>query len=193
MSFANRLILYTASCAVSVCLAAAASATTWQTAQQGQDGRVVAIEGVKDAYGSCAVTDFFVHNLSRERVGIEVYMEDLKEGSWTAEWCQYNLLDPDGRLVKRFRPAAVEPGGKIRVRYDRCADYVVCMRPKFPKASSNTLQHALQRDDSQGGSVMQRIRVDGYLGSGASLKEAGRWWSQPFARIPSGKGSSSPE
>ncbi len=179
-------------CSVAGVMAALLSSRTAdQATSTAEQPPIVAIELLKNSYRSCELVTLRVRNSSQERLSVEAYVEDLKDGSWTATWCQYNLLDPAGRLVKRFRPKPIEPQGTLVVRYERCSDYVLCVRPKFPNTPSRQLRQMLEKEDARAmGPVRQRIRIDVYVGSGASLKEKGRYWSEPYTRTlqTTGKG-----
>ena len=174
-------LLWRLACAIGVLAASGSRHVATPTAQ---DAAVVAIEPLKGSYSSCDIVDVRVRNLSRERVSVEAYVEELKDGEWTDTACQYNLLDPEGRLTKRDWPKAIEPQRTLTIRYDRCSDYVFCYRPIFPNTDSRRLRQFLEEEDAlrANAPARQRIRVEAYVAQGASLKEAGRFWSQPFAR-----------
>ena len=92
--------------------------------------------------------------------------------------------------MKRNWPKAIEPQRTLTIRYDRCSDYVLCARPVFPNTDSRRLRQFLEEEDALRAATpaRQRIRVDAYAGQGASLKEVGRFWSQPFVRTQRGSG-----
>jgi hypothetical protein len=147
---------------------------------------MVTFESLGDQYGSCAIAKFLVRNASRQDVHLEIYVEDLKQGTWEEAWCQYDLNDPAGRLIKRVweNPKMLKPGEALAVRYDRCTDYEICVRPKYPKGDTRRTRHGLQEQDAGAAPATQRIRVEVYARSGGSLKEVGRVWSAPFIRKP---------
>jgi hypothetical protein len=146
---------------------------------------MVTFESLGDQYGSCAIAWFLVRNASRQDVHLEIYVEDLKQGIWEEAWCQYDLNDPAGRIIKRVweNPKMLKPGEALPVRYDRCADYEICVRPKYPKGDTRRTRQGLQEQDAGASPATQRIRVEVYARSGGSLKEVGRVWSRPFIRI----------
>jgi hypothetical protein len=150
---------------------------------------LVTIESLDSGYTSCGIVNFAVRNTSRQDGYVEVYVEDLKQGAWEEAWCQYNLNDPAGRLIKRVwqNPKMMKPGEALAVRYDRCTDYEICVKPKFPKNDTRASRQGLQEQDAHAAApVSQRIRVEVFVKSGRSLKEAGRVWSTPFTRKPAG-------
>lgn len=152
-----------------------------------QPPQLVTIESLDGHYSSCGIVNFLVRNTSRQDLYVEVYVEDLKQGVWEEAWCQYNLNDPAGRLVKRVwqNPKMMKPGEALAVRYDRCTDYEICVRPKFPKNDKRGSRQGLQEQDAHAPApVTQRIRVEVFARIGGSLKEAGRVWSTPFTRKP---------
>jgi hypothetical protein len=173
-------------CSVAGVLAALLSHGPWdQKTSAAAQPPIVALELEKKTYDSCELVSLRVRNATDEHISVEAYVDDLQDGAWTATWCQYNLLDPGGRLVKRFRPTPIAPQGTLVVRYDRCADYALCVRPKLPNTPTRQLHQMLAQEDARATPpVSQRIRVDVYTGSGASLKEKGRFWSPAFTRSP---------
>src|SRR5262249_14399959 len=94
---------------------------------------LAAAEGLSQEYGSCSVVSFRVRNISQQDVYVEVYPEDLIDGTWEDVICPYDLKDPSSRTVKRIllNPPMLKPGASVEVSYDRCADYERCVAPKF--------------------------------------------------------------
>jgi hypothetical protein len=152
-----------------------------------QQAQLVRIESLDSRYTSCGNVNFDVRNTARQDLYLEVYVEDLKQGVWEQAWCQYNLNDPAGRLIKRVwqNPTMIKPGQALAIRYDRCTDYEICVRPKFPKNDPRASRQALQEQDAYATPpATQRIRVEAFTRLGGSLKEAGRVWSTAFTRGP---------
>ena len=152
-----------------------------------QPAPLVAFESLDSRYSSCGIVTFTVRNTADRDLYFEVYVEDLKDGVWEEAWCQYNLNDPAGRVVKRVwkNPKMIKPGEGLSVRYDRCTDYEICVKPKFPKRDPRASRHGLQEQDAHATPpATQRIRVEAFARVGGSLKEAGRVWSAAFTRRP---------
>jgi hypothetical protein len=87
-------------------------------------------EGLQSTYGSCSQVEFSVRNIARQEIDVEVYVEDLKSGSWVNVGCQYDINHPRSEHAKlsfKNRPF-LQPGDAVALTYDRCSAYERCHR-----------------------------------------------------------------
>src|SRR6267142_1011326 len=71
-------------------------------AQDSIPERLVAIDGLKSAYASCALVSFSVKNTSQQELYVEVYAEIFESGSWNDVDYSYDIKDPKSRYIKRI-------------------------------------------------------------------------------------------
>jgi hypothetical protein len=148
--------------------------------QQSPSAHLVELNGLKNAYVSCAPVRFSVKNISNKELYIEVYAENLESNSWTDADYPYDIKDPESLYMKRIliNPDMMKPGTSIELTYDRC------LKPRFVKETKKAFSNAIiEKDAKSGFSILQRLRADVYVLENGHVKPVQKLTSDSFRRL----------
>ena len=171
-------------CAGCVCLLAPTMILT--SVQNSRNAAPAEVSGLSPAYRSCELVRFTVKNISQQELYVEVYAQKFDSGSWGDVDLPYDIRDPRSLyIMKRMNnhPKMLKPGASESLTWDRC------LRPTWAtlenKQSDKAFRRSIVEKDSKSDSpILQRLRVDTYLGPDVAEKSLRRVYSEPFKRIP---------
>jgi len=158
--------------------------------QEGSQSSFFVIEGLQSTYDSCSQVQFSVRNTSRQEIDVEVYVEDLKSGSWVDVDCQYDINHPRSEHAKLgFKNRQLlPPGDAVALTYDRCSAYERCARKAFGKNDERSFRRFLETEDAAAvPTPQQRLKVIVHVRENGHFKLVDKEPSQPFSRVPSKK------
>ena len=169
-------------CAVCVCLLAPSMMLT--RAQDPSNAGPVEVSGLKPTYtSSCELVTFSIKNVSQQELYVEVYAEKFESGSWTEDAHSYDIRDPKSLyIMKRMNidPKMLKPGASESLTWDRCLRPTWAAWVKNDKAFRSSI---IEKDSKSDSPILQRIRVDTYVGPEVAEKSLRRVYSEPFKRI----------
>jgi len=79
-----------------------------------------------------------------------------------------------------INPKMLKPGALESLTWDRC------LRPKWwtSEGDGSFRRSIIEKDSKSGSPILQRLRVDTYMGPEITEKYVRRAYSEPFKRIP---------
>ena len=172
--------LIIAACAGCFCFLAPTLIVT--TAQNPENPEPVEVNGLGPTYTSCELVRFAIKNISQKELYVEVYAEQFESGSWNYADHPYDIRDPRSLyIMKRVNtnPKMLKPGAFESLTWDRC------LRPKWAtsEGDSSFKRSIIEKDSKSDSPILQRLRVDTYMGPEITEKYVRRAYSEPFKRI----------
>jgi hypothetical protein len=165
-------------CAGCICLLAPSMMLT--RAQDSSKAGLVEVSGLRPSYTSCELVSFAVKNISQQELYVEVYAEKFESTTWTEVDFSHDIRDPKSLYIKRMliNPKMLKPRATEQLTWDRC------LRPAFIKEADKTFRRSIIEKDSKSDSpILQRLRVDTYVGPEVAEKSLRRVYSETFKRI----------
>ncbi len=164
-------------CAGCVCLLA----PMLTRAQDSSNAGLVEVSGLRPSYTSCELVRFAVKNISQQELYVEVYAEKFESGSWNYVDHPYDIRDPRSLYIMKrvnIHPDLLKPGASQSLTWDRC------LRPTWVKEGDKAFRRSIIEKDSKSDSpILQRLRVDTYVGPEVAEKSLRRAHSETFKRI----------
>jgi len=180
MTFRGLIMILCAGC---LCLLAPDMMLT--RPQDSSNARRVEVNGLKPSYTSCELVTFSIKNISQQDLYLEVYAEKFESGSWTEEAYSYDIRDPRSLYIMKrlnIHPDMLKPGASQSLTWDRF------LRPTWAtwekKGDKAFRRSIIERDSKSASPILQRLRVDTYVGPELTEKSLRRVYSEPFKRIP---------
>ena len=169
--------LITVACAGCVCLFGPTVST-----QNPPNADPVEVSGLKPTYTSCEQVKFTVKNISQQELYFEVYAEQLQTDSWNYADHPYDIRDPRSLYIMKrvnINPKVLKPGASETLTWDRC------LRPKWASSEDDSTfrRSIIEKDFRSDSPILQRLRVDTYVGPEVAEKSLRRAYSEPYKRI----------